>query len=282
MASNQNKSSRIGGIDYTDAVIKTVRAGGNPSFANWRNTLIQQGWDADTANSIKYDPVSGRFLSTQKEQYMGGMQAPHSGKLTPDEAAMAEAGANPGKRLDAVGKSEVPNYSSVSAADEGLAAAFSTVKQVEDTLGPDALKKFLSALQLLGFGSGAADGRSGGSLAESRIAEPSGNPADGVTQEAYDSVMGDRAASHRAGSPARPQLPPRQPAPEPAPAPAPEPRPEPGIWDFIGNGNGFLWDSTAPASGYRPEEWGKDRATGGTTQEAYDSMFGNPARRYGR
>lgn len=275
MANNQNKSSHAGGIDYTDAVIKTVRAGGNPSFANWRNTLIQQGWDADTANSIKYDPVSGRFLSTQKERYMGDMQAPHSGKLTPDEAVMAENGANPGRRLDAVGKSEIPNYSSVSAADEGLAAAFSTVKQVEDTLGPDALKKFLSALQLLGFGSGAADGNSGRSLAE-----PSENPAAGVTQEAYDSVMGDRAASHRAGSPARPQLPPRQPEPEPAPAPAP--RPEPGIWDLIGNGNGFLWDSTAPASGYRPEEWGKDRATGGTTQEAYDSMFGNPARRYGR
>lgn len=275
-----NKSSRIGGIDYTDNVIKAVRAGGNPSFASWRNTLIQQGWDADTVNSIKYDPVSGRFLSTQKEQYMGDMQAPHSGKLTPDEAVMAEAGANPGKRLDAVGKSEVPNYSSVSAADEGLAAAFSTVKQVKDTLGPDALKKFLAALQLLGFGSGAADGHSGWSLAESRIAEPSENPADSVTQEAYDSVMGDRAASHRAGSPARPQLPPRQP--EPEPEPEPEPRPEPGIWDFIGNGNGFLWDSTAPASGYRPEEWGRDRATGGTTQEAYDSMFGNPARRYGR
>ena len=269
MASNQNKSSRIGGIDYTDAVIKAVRAGGNPSFANWRNTLIQQGWDADTANSVKYDPVSGRFLSTQKEQYMGDMQAPHSGKLTPDEADMAEAGANPGKRLDAVGKSEIPNYSSVSAADEGLSAAFSTVKQVEDTLGPDALKKFLSALQLLGFGSGAADGRSGWSLAE-----PSENPADSVTQEAYDSVMGDRAASHRADGMIRPQLPPRQ--------PEPETRPEPGIWDFVGNGNGFLWDSTAPASGYRPEEWGKDRATGGTTQEAYDSMFGNPARRYGR
>ena len=284
MANNQNKSSRIGGIDYTDAVIKAVRAGGNPSFANWRNTLIQQGWDADTANSIKYDPVSGRFLSTQKERYMGDMQAPHSGKLTPDETVTAENGANPGRRLDAVGKSEIPNYSSVSAADEGLAAAVSTVKQVKDALGPDALKKFLAALQLLGFGSGAADGHSGWSLAESRIAEPSENPADSVTQEAYDSVMGDRAASHRAGSPARPQLPPRQPAPRPEPAPEPEPapRPEPGIWDFIGNGNGFLWDSTAPASGYRPEEWGKDRATGGTTQEAYDSMFGNPARRYGR
>ena len=250
MANKQNKSSHAGGIDYTDAVIKAVRAGGNPSFASWRNTLIQQGWDADTANSIKYDPVSGRFLSTQKERYMGDMQAPHSGKLTPDEAVMAENGANPGRRLDAVGKSEIPNYSSVSTADEGLAAAVSTVKQVKDALGPDALKKFLAALQLLGFGSGAADGHSGWSLAESRIAEPSENPADSVTQEAYDSVMGDRAASHRAGSPARPQLPPRQPAPEPEP----EPRPEPGIWDFIGNGNGFLWDSTAPASGYRPED----------------------------
>lgn len=277
-----NKSSRIGGIDYTDAVIKTVRAGGNPSFAGWRNTLIQQGWDADTAKSIKYDPVSGRFLSAQKERYMGDMQAPHSGKLTPDEAVMAEAGANPGRRLDAVGKSEVPNYSSVSAADEGLSAAVSTVKQVKDALGPDALKKFFAALQLLGFGSGAADGRSGWSLAESRIAEPSENPADSVTQEAYDSIMGDRAASHRAGSPARPQLPPRQPEPEPRPEPEPESEPEPTFGDFIGNGNGFLWDSTAPASGYRPEEWGKDRATGGTTQEAYDSMFGNPARRYGR
>ena len=248
MANNQNKSSRIGGIDYTDNVIKAVRAGGNPSFANWRNTLIQQGWDADTANSIKYDPVSGRFLSTQKERYMGDMQAPHSGKLTPDETVMAENGANPGRRLDAVGKSEIPNSSSVSAADEGLAAAVSTVKQVKDALGPDALKKFLAALQLLGFGSGAADGHSGWSLAESRIAEPSENPADSVTQEAYDSVMGDRAASHRADGMIRPQLPPRQPAPEPAP------EPEPGIWDFIGNGNGFLWDSTAPASGYRPED----------------------------
>ena len=248
MANKQNKSAHTGGIDYTDAVIKAVRAGGNPSFASWRNTLIQQGWDADTANSIKYDPVSGRFLSTQKERYMGDMQAPHSGKLTPDETVTAENGANPGRRLDAVGKSEIPNYSSVSAADEGLAAAVSTVKQVKDALGPDALKKFLAALQLLGFGSGAADGHSGWSLAESRIAEPSENPADSVTQEAYDSVMGDRAASHRADGMIRPQLPPRQPAPEP------EPRPEPGIWDFIGNGNGFLWDSTAPASGYRPED----------------------------
>lgn len=75
-------------------------------------------------------------------------------------------------------------------------------------LVPMLLKKFFAALKLL---SGAADGHSGWSLAESRIAEPSENPADSVTQEAYDSVMGDRAASHRAGSPARPQLPPRQP-----------------------------------------------------------------------
>ena len=225
-----NKSSRIGGIDYTDAVIKTVRAGGNPSFASWRNTLIQQGWDADTAKSIKYDPVSGRFLSTQKEQYMGDMQAPHSGKLTPDEAVMAEAGANPGKRLDAVGKSEVPNYSSVSAADEGLSAAVSTVKQVEDALGPDALKKFLAALQLLGFGSGAADGHSGRSPTESRTAEPTfGDFIGNGNGFSWDSTA-------------------------PASGYRPEPEPEPTFGDFIGNGNGFLWDSTAPASGYRPED----------------------------
>lgn len=201
MANKQNKSSHAGGIDYTDAVIKAVRAGGNPSFASWRNTLIQQGWDADTANSIKYDPVSGRFLSTQKERYMGDMQAPHSGKLTPDEAVMAENGANPGRRLDAVGKSEIPNYSNVSAADEGLAAAVSTVKQVKDALGPDALKKFLAALQLLGFGSGA------------------GNPD------------------------------------------TPKPVPEPGMSDFIGNG-GTYWDSSAPATGYRPEPKTSDYSVG--------------------
>lgn len=149
-----NKSSRFGSIDYTDAVIKAVRAGGNPSFADWRNTLIKQGWDADTAKSIKYDPVSGRFLSTlpggkltpdeaviaevganpgkRLDAAADMRRAPHSGKLTPDDAVMAEAGANPGKRLGAVG---LTRYL--------YPAAVSTVNQVKDALGPDAFKKIL-------------------------------------------------------------------------------------------------------------------------------------------
>ena len=62
-ANGVTRSAPISGDDVTAAVMKAVKADGNTSFANWRQSLVNQGWDGDPSR-IKYDPSTGKFVDT--------------------------------------------------------------------------------------------------------------------------------------------------------------------------------------------------------------------------
>ena len=81
------KSAAPSGDDVTSTVVQAVRADGNTSFANWRQSLKNEGWTDEQANAIVYDPSSGKFINTAKSPSPGGA-------LTPDEQAMAERAAS--------------------------------------------------------------------------------------------------------------------------------------------------------------------------------------------
>ena len=70
------RSAPISGDDVTAAVMKAVKADGNTSFANWRQSLVNQGWDGDPSR-IKYDPSTGKFVDTG-----GGV---NGGAVTPEQ-----------------------------------------------------------------------------------------------------------------------------------------------------------------------------------------------------
>ena len=70
------RSAPISGTDVTTAVMKAVKADGNTSFANWRQSLVNQGWDGDPSR-IKYDPSTGKFVDTG-----GGV---NGGAVTPEQ-----------------------------------------------------------------------------------------------------------------------------------------------------------------------------------------------------
>ena len=59
----KTRSAPLSGSDVTAAVMKAVKADGNTSFANWRQSLVNQGWDGDPSR-IKYDPSTGKFVDT--------------------------------------------------------------------------------------------------------------------------------------------------------------------------------------------------------------------------
>ena len=72
----KTRSAPLSGTDVTAAVMKAVRADGNTSFANWRQSLVNQGWDGDPSR-IKYDPSTGKFVDTG-----GGV---NGGAVTPEQ-----------------------------------------------------------------------------------------------------------------------------------------------------------------------------------------------------
>ena len=72
----KTRSAPISGSDVTAAVMKAVKADGNTSFANWRQSLVNQGWDGDPSR-IKYDPSTGKFVDT------GG--GANGGAVTPEQ-----------------------------------------------------------------------------------------------------------------------------------------------------------------------------------------------------
>ena len=92
----KTRSAPLSGSDVTAAVMKAVKADGNTSFANWRQSLVNQGWDGDPSR-IKYDPSTGKFVDTG-----GGV---NGGAVTPEqteaqashraESYPAEGGAQP-------------------------------------------------------------------------------------------------------------------------------------------------------------------------------------------
>ena len=75
-ANGVTRSAPISGSDVTAAVMKAVKADGNTSFANWRQSLVNQGWDGDPSR-IKYDPSTGKFVDTG-----GGVSG---GAVTPEQ-----------------------------------------------------------------------------------------------------------------------------------------------------------------------------------------------------
>lgn len=204
--------------DVTKDVIAAVRAGGNPSFANWRDTLRQQGWA--NPELIKYDPTSGKFISSDPklspqasiDAAVGDANA-DAAAVADDASAAAEAAASrvesmpdagiPGRSFvvsDTTGAAHVPDIASESPSELAVGVA-PLAKSSPSGVSSDVAKGFLLALRMLGFGSGA------------------GNPD------------------------------------------TPKPVPEPGMSDFIGNG-GTYWDSSAPATGYRPEPKTSDYSVG--------------------
>ena len=72
----KTRSAPLSGDDVTAAVMKAVKADGNTSFANWRQSLVNQGWDGDPSR-IKYDPSTGKFVDTG-----GGV---NGGAVTPEQ-----------------------------------------------------------------------------------------------------------------------------------------------------------------------------------------------------
>ena len=206
--------------DVTKDVIAAVRAGGNPTFANWRATLRQQGWD--NPDLIKYDPTSGKFISSDPKLSPQAHIDAAVGDAAADAAAAADtvnaAAEAAASRVESMPDAGIPGRSFITSGNTGdahvpdvgdseppseLAVGVAPLaKSSSSGVSSDVAKGFLLALRMLGFGSGA------------------GNPD------------------------------------------TPKPVPEPGMSDFIGNGNGFLWDSTAPATGYRPEPKTSDYSVG--------------------
>lgn len=85
----KTRSAPLSGSDVTAAVMKAVKADGNTSFANWRQSLANQGWDGDPSR-IKYDPSTGKFVDIG-----GGV---NGGAVTPEQTeaqAKTEGGAQP-------------------------------------------------------------------------------------------------------------------------------------------------------------------------------------------
>ena len=205
--------------DVTKDVIAAVRAGGNPSFANWRATLRQQGWD--NPDLIKYDPTSGKFISSDPKLSPQAHIDAAVGDAVADSAAgaagvnaAAEAAASrvesipdegiPGRSFitsDNTGDAHVPDVGGNEPPSELAVGVAPLAKSSSSGVSSDVAKGFLLALRMLGFGSGA------------------GNPD------------------------------------------TPKPVPEPGMSDFIGNG-GTYWDSSAPATGYRPGPKTSDYSVG--------------------
>ena len=100
------KPAAPSGDDVTSTVVQAVRADGNTSFADWRQSLKNEGWTEEQAKAIVYDPSSGKFINTAKSPSSGGA-------LTPDEQAMAERAASHRAEVPAA---ETPAESVASAA----------------------------------------------------------------------------------------------------------------------------------------------------------------------
>ena len=52
----KTRSAPLSGTDVTADVLRSVKAAGNTSFANWRQSLVNQGWSQAEADAVRYDP----------------------------------------------------------------------------------------------------------------------------------------------------------------------------------------------------------------------------------
>ena len=64
----KTRSAPLSGIDVTADVLRGVKAAGNTSFANWRQSLVNQGWSQAEADAVRYDPSTGKFMSNASGQ----------------------------------------------------------------------------------------------------------------------------------------------------------------------------------------------------------------------
>lgn len=64
----KTRSAPLSGSDVTADVLRTVKAAGNTSFANWRQSLVNQGWSQAEADAVRYDPSTGKFISNASGQ----------------------------------------------------------------------------------------------------------------------------------------------------------------------------------------------------------------------
>ena len=67
-ANGVTRSAPLSGIDVTADVLRSVKAAGNTSFANWRQSLVNQGWSRAEADAVRYDPSTGKFMSNASGQ----------------------------------------------------------------------------------------------------------------------------------------------------------------------------------------------------------------------
>ena len=67
-ANGVTRSAPISGSDVTADVLRSVKAAGNTSFANWRQSLVNQGWSQAEADAVRYDPSTGKFMSNASGQ----------------------------------------------------------------------------------------------------------------------------------------------------------------------------------------------------------------------
>ena len=58
----KTRSAPLSGTDVTADVLRSVKAAGNTSFANWRQSLVNQGWSQAEADAVRYDPSTGKFM----------------------------------------------------------------------------------------------------------------------------------------------------------------------------------------------------------------------------
>ena len=64
----KTRSVPLSGADVTADVLRSVKAAGNTSFANWRQSLVNQGWSQAEADAVRYDPSTGKFMSNASGQ----------------------------------------------------------------------------------------------------------------------------------------------------------------------------------------------------------------------
>ena len=64
----KTSSAPLSGSDVTADVLRSVKAAGNTSFANWRQSLVNQGWSQAEADAVRYDPSTGKFMSNASGQ----------------------------------------------------------------------------------------------------------------------------------------------------------------------------------------------------------------------
>ena len=115
-ANGVTRSAPLSGTDVTADVLRSVKAAGNTSFANWRQSLVNQGWSQAEADAVRYDPSTGKFMSNASGQaatdhYMreqadkdAGIMADNpevEGKVSGQTPAKTEGGAQPAPVSDA-------------------------------------------------------------------------------------------------------------------------------------------------------------------------------------